>query len=287
MDVNYFFPANLLKTGEESNGKIPISIIPNSPVPDRVNDKILLKAFDQDCISDYINNSGIIDYDHQSMLAKSDFDRVKAIIGEAEELYIDETKQVPVCNGFLFKGNQYVDEAILPALKSGSKIYGASVGGKILRKSTEIDPKTKKEMNVISRISLNHIAITPRAKAVNTKTLVELRKSLNEEIVTFDNFEDFAKSFSDLRKTLMAGCSTDISGMSGGQVLQSQSLEGVNYAKIRYSMPFLLDKVFEGRFGNTKEYLEYLISKGFSVGEAFETIKLLAKNGAKIVRLTF
>lgn len=297
MSYNYFFPAEILKSGKEDNGRIPITIVPNSPSPDRANDKILLKAFSEKCINDYISNSGIIDYDHQSILGKDDLEKSGAIIGEAEKIYIDKKNNVPKCEGFLFKNNPIVRESILPALEAKSKVYGASVGGKILKKSTEIDPDTKKNLNIISEISLNHIAITPRAKAVNPDTIVELRKSLNNDKLNetnfyFSDFNSFIKSFQDcdfLYKTLIAGNATDISGISGGQTLQSQSLEGakLNKNKIKTILPFIIDGIL-GQYQNKKNYkdwMKYLNSKGFTSHESITIIQLLAKNKNKIVKL--
>jgi len=293
MSLNYYFPASLMKTGEEKEGRIPIRIIPNSPSIDRQNDKIILKAFSQTTIDDYLNTSKVIDYDHKSILGKNDLEKSKAIIGEAESLFVDSEKNIPICDGFLFKDNPFVSQAIYPALKSGSRVYGASIGGKILQKSVEEDPKTKKRLNVISKISLNHIAICPLNKAVNTDTTVSLRKSKNkEDILMFNNFDSFMKSFTDaedLRKALIAGSATDISNLSGGQALQQQSLEGsrVNLNKIKYTLPFILENVLtkSNNLYTVQDYMKYLVTKGFNEYEAIETISLLAKNGAKIVEL--
>jgi hypothetical protein len=308
METDFLFPAILMKAGEESDGKIPIKIIPNSPTVDRQNDRITLKAFNKETIDDYLSTSKVIDYNHISILGKTELEKSQAIIGEAERLYIDEENQVPVCTGFLFKGNPYVDNALYPALKSGAKVYGASIGGKILQKSTENDPKTKKQINRISRISLNHIAICPLNKSVNLQTTVELRKSCSGDgkcketntkcndcdssvtldFLTYKSFLDFIEDEDKFMKTMEAGSQTDISNISGGQAVQKQSLEGgINRKKIKYCIPFILDTVMNKSYSTAKEYTEYLVSKGFSIPEAQETIKLLAKNGAQIVKLTF
>lgn len=296
MNLNYSFPATILKSGEENNNRIPITIIPNAPTVDRVSEKILLKAYDKECIEGFLFD-GIIDYDHQSILGASPLEKAQAIIGEPENFYVDKIKKLPVIEGYLFKGNPYVDSSIYPALKAGSKKVAASLGGKILRKSDDIDASTNKKIKAISKISLKHVALTPLQKAVHQSSSVMLRKSQNgegEEIYEcqFDSFDTFMKSFTDaedLQKALIAGSATDISNLSGGQALQKQSLEGsrVNRNKIKYTLPFILENVLSksNSLYTTNDYIDYLIKKGFNEYEAIETIQLLARNGAKIVEL--
>lgn len=308
MDLNYSFPAQLIKSGEESNGRIPITIVPNHPSPDRVNDKIILKAFDDECIKGFLFD-GVYDYDHISVLGKTPLEKAQAIIGQPEEFYIDEEKGQPVCHGFLFKGNPYVDNVIMPALLSGSKVFGASVGGRILKKSDDLDPVTKKICKAISKISLKHIAITPLQKAIHQGTSVQLRKSCsgggkcNEKHncgekcnksfeLQFDSFDCFLKSFEDdteIIKALTAGSSTNIPDISGGQTIQNQSLEGskINFEKIKYTMPFIIENLVSGSlYGKDyKQCVEYLIKRGFNESEAVETIQLLARNNAKLIEL--
>jgi hypothetical protein len=286
MSLNYYFPATLQKSGKESNGKIPIEIIPSEPTVDRVNDKIVLKAFEE-AREDFLDE-GIIDYDHKSVLGKTSLEKAQAIIGEPQDLFIDEKRKIPVCHAVLFKGNPYVDTVILPALNNESKIFGASVGGKILHKSLEFDHNTKKDINQIDKILLKHIAITPRQKAVHPGTSLKLLKSFGEE--QFDliagNFDDFMKSFcdQDFLKALLAGSATDIANISGGQALQSQSLEGgVSKAKIKNNLPLILETLRKGTNKTSKDWMKYLVNMGFSPQEAMLTIQLLVKNKAKIV----
>lgn len=293
MELNSFsFPVSMVKSGDEKDNRIPIEIIPNRPTFDRVNDKILLKAFDQECRKSFIHQ-GIIDYDHKSLLGETEEERATAIIGEPEDLFVDEKRGIPVCKAFLFKGNPYVDNAIMPALKARSKVFGGSLGGKILLKSTDVDPITKKKKNTISKISLAHIAVTPLQKAVHQGTSVTLRKSMDENDpdieIQFSGYDDFIKSFSDcevLEKALQAGAETNVANISGGQAIQKQSLEGTK--KIKVAMPFILSDIVNGIVkGKSEDYKLYLISRGFTASEADETIKLLAQNGASIVKLNF
>lgn len=293
MDLNYCFPAQMMKAGEESNGKIPVEIIPSIPTVDRVNDKITLKAFEE--AKEEFLDDGIIDFDHKSILGKNDLEKAQAAIGEPKDLFIDRKRKIPICHANLFKGNPFVDTAIVPALNNGSKIWGASVGGKILQKSMQVDESSNREVNTISKITLKHIAITLRQKAVHPGTSIRLLKSFgdNDEFnLILSNFDDFMKSFSDkdfFMKTLTAGASTDISNISGGQALQNQSLEGnkVSKNKIKNTLPFILDGIY-GEYSNkknTKDWTKYLTKRGFNPEEAMILIQLLVKNKAKIVEL--
>jgi hypothetical protein len=301
MDLTFSYPSELIKSGEEINNKIPIKIIPNIPIPDRVNDKILLKAYDEECIKGFLH-SGIIDYDHQSILGLTPLQKAEAIIGEPEKFYIDHENKVAVVEGFLFKGNPYVDNVIYPALRAGSKKISASLGGKILQKSDEFDLQSKQKIKTISKISINHVAITPLMKAVNQGAIVSLLKSCSgngkckSELkcnscnksyeYQFNSFESFIKSFEDeeILKSLEAGTSTSITGMNNGQMIQGQSLEGVDYTKIRNKLPLILNDLINGiSTTSAKEYMNYLIAQGFNQPEANEIIELLARNKAKLI----
>jgi hypothetical protein len=218
-EIRFEFKSNILKSSKsQDDKKYYISIIPNSPTKDTVNDLIELKAFeDKDCVNNFIK-TGYLDYDHISVLGKDDFSKAQAIIGQPESLYVDRDKNVPVCEGFLFKGNPYVDNILIPALESGSSVFGASVGGKALIKSSEYDNKTNSKLNRISKILLRHVAICPLQKAVNQDTSV-MRKSDDGTLI----FEDYNEFYKSMNASVMT---TDVSNMFGGQALQKQSLEG-------------------------------------------------------------
>jgi hypothetical protein len=291
----YSIPAEMFKSGEETDSRIPITIIPNQPTKDRVSDKILLKAYDEDCIKGFLFD-GVLDYDHQSILGKTALEKAQAIIGEPEDFYVDTVRRVPVIKGFLFKGNPYVDNAIYPALKAKSNKIAASLGGRILQKSIDVDSETNQKVKAISKISLKHCAITPLQKAVHQGSSVMLTKSFSEDgecsyTYQFNSFDSFIKSFDEknevLEKALMAGNSTSIVKMTGGQILQPQSLEGVNYEKIKHNLPFIIENLISSKLigKDGKQFINYLRSKGYSEEEAKETVELIAKNKGKILML--
>lgn len=287
--INFRYAATLTKAGDEVDGRIPITIQANHPSRDRQNDLILSDAFDDDCRREFLHD-GVIDYDHISMLGETPDVRAMAIIGQPEDFYLKEN--IPICEGFLFRGNPYVDNTILPALKAQSKVFGASVGGKILKKSLYVDPLSKAKGNDVGKVRLKHIAITPLQKAVHQNTSVTLRKSESgEEEYFFNDFDDLLKSIQStefLNKALTAGASTGIAGMTGGQVLQSQSLEGVGKKRKRdlaMVIPFAIQDVQNGYVrGNSNDFKSYFMRKGLTEDEAKELTVLVATNSHKIVK---
>jgi len=301
MEITDFnFPVELHKSGEEKNGRVPVTIIPSVPTFDKVNDKIILNAFNKSCIDSFLSD-GYLDWDHVSILGKTPLQKAEAILGQPQKMYVDIQKQVPVCEGFLFANNPYVKNVIRPALESNAKTFGASLGGKILKSDDTIDDVTKKKGKIISKISLRHIALTPTQKSVSHGTSVSLRKSFSEENIEereiiFDKYETFIKSFSDpevLQKAMTAGAATDVAGLSGGQAVQSQSLEGANekkvkidYKKIKSILPFVLESILNKNIGSSfQDYTNYLLRKGLNKKEAMKVIKLVAKKGSAIVKL--
>lgn len=312
MNFTFAFPADLIKSGDETAERIPVRVIPNHPTVDRQNEKIVLKAFSQPTIDDYLQNSRVIDYDHKSILGKDDLEKSNAIIGEAESLVVDLQKGIPILDGFLFRSHDIVEKSILPALKAGSRVYGASIGGRVLKKSLEMDPTTRRPFTTISEISLNHVAICPVAKAVNTRTLIQLRKSCagdgscgngecsghcgNGYQINFKSFDVFMKSFVDseeLSKAIAAGSGTDSAALSGGQALQGQSLEGdgkkrkkKKEEKLKSVMPFIVDAAVNGLCkGGFDAWVAYLERRGLDHEEAQIAATTIASRAAQIAKV--
>ena len=289
MEIQFNYSASLSKgKGESDSKKLPISIIPNVPTKDRVNDTIHLKAFqDEDCKNTFLQE-GIIDYDHQSVRGKTSIEKAQAVIGQPEDLYIDEEKNIPICDAYLFRSNPFVKNSIEPALETMAKVFGASVGGKILKSAVK-DPVNKSAGKNIFKIKLKHIAICPLQNAIHGGTMVSLRKSIAddgeeyENVIEFNNADEMFKSFDEyekLEKALTAGSSTSIVGLSGGQVLQKQSLEG-NVAKL--VLPFFLESIVNKSVDNNQEaYKGYLKRKGLNDKISSELIKMVATNVDRI-----
>lgn len=287
--INFTYKSQIIKSGDVSNGRIPVVIIPNHPTPDRVNDLIVAEAFDY-AKEDFLKE-GVIDFDHYSVLSKNPLEQAMAIIGQPTDLFVNNDG-IPECHAFLFEDNPFVRDAILPSLKTGSTVWGASVGGRALKSEPINSDKFKKQSGKkITRILLKHIAITPLQKAVHNSTSVSLVKSLGENIVDFSDYNSFVKSFLQedyLKKALEAGAQTDISMITGGQAIQSQSLEGTNSLEgkeilINDIFFDVIMKLYNGEINSKKEIDDYIDSTGLNENLKKVIIDTLAKHKDRIV----
>lgn len=279
----------LVKADEPNPNRIPVSVVANRPVPDKVNDLIVLKAFD-DAREDFLHD-GVLDWDHQTIRGTTAEEKAKAIVGQPEDM--DTKSGAVVVKAFLFRGNPYVDNTIYPALRAGSKVIGASVGGRIIRKSLEWDEKSAKKVNKITKISLNHIALTPSYKAVCDGTSISLSKSLDEDsgLLVFTDFGDFAKSFASgespiageaehTMKALVAGDATDSSVLRGGQALQPESLEG---DVLKHVWGDLLEDIKNGNLKPSHNaVVGWLVNRGLSSERAKSMAYVLAHRAREI-----
>jgi len=246
MDHDSFFitacDIQINKAETENDLRIPIRIEASAPTADRDNDIIHLEAYKSEVIKKFLHD-GVIDYDHQSILGLTPVDKARAIIGEPTAFKIEKSTraevEVPVVYGFLFKGNPYVDGAILPALKSKSKVWGASLGGSFHKSGVSIEKSEEgKSIRHIKDLkNIKHCAITPLQKAIQQMTSVELMAK--------------SESFLEMLKALQVGYATDMAGLSGGQAIQTQSLEGVIADRM---FPKLLDIIKSLRIAKAAGY---------------------------------
>ena len=280
----------LEKSGQEENGLIPVKIKINSPTPDRDGDRILAEAFDKETMDDYLAN-GIIDFDHQSVRGKTEEEKAKAIIGKPRRFYFENGS--PVIEGVLFKDNKYVRDAIFPAISVTSNepitVWKASVGGGIIRKSIGYDPEYRKKIGDISKIKLIHVAVTPSYKAVHPDTFVQMIKSKSIENLYLDKSFEITGSpqsastlifrgFEPFYKALTSGYQTDMEGMSGGQVLSTQDLEGAKNSSS--SLDGVIEQMLTYMKGTTEiisydRLLGFLEGKGFGRIDAINLINFL------------
>ena len=276
--MNYFiqdFNIEINKGESETKQRIPIRIEASSETLDRDNDIILKSAYDKDTIDDFLG-VGIIDYDHKSILGKSEEEKAKAIIGEPTKFAMEKSRksdlEVPVIYGDLYKENPFVTDSILPALKAESTRWGASIGGSIIKAENKSDGD--KKFREISKIKLNHCAITPTSKAINKFTSVSMIKS------EFGNFMDFIKA-------MIAGAETNIANINGGQSIQPQSLEG----NTRILFPIIINVIRgfkkakqQGKSNNIDDLIMMAI-KDIPESEQISFIKALNENKREIYNL--
>jgi hypothetical protein len=109
---------------------------------------------------DYFLKHGRIDYDHKSK------EEPRFIIGEPVEGHFDGKNQMHL-KAELYKGLDVADQ-VWKLLKAGSTRLGWSVGGKVIKKSMQFDKSLNKFVPKVVEAIINHIAITPHPKNVNT-----------------------------------------------------------------------------------------------------------------------
>jgi hypothetical protein len=109
---------------------------------------------------DYFLRHGRIDYDH---LSKA---QPKYIIGEPLSAHFDEKNRFHL-RGRLYKGQEIADQ-VWGLLKAGCTRLGWSVGGKVLKKALQFDKGLSKFVPRVTEALINHVAITPHPKNVNT-----------------------------------------------------------------------------------------------------------------------
>jgi hypothetical protein len=95
---------------------------------------------------------GKIDYDHKSLIDP------RYLIGEPLEGQVTSDGAF-LAKGVLYKGLEVAD-SIYNLLKAGAKL-GVSIGGKVLDHKDVYDEKYGRNINKITKVLLNHLAITP------------------------------------------------------------------------------------------------------------------------------
>lgn len=242
-------PATLLKNETTERKGVPyVKVIASDESLDKDLDNILSEAFTKD-VKEFFKSEGIFDWDHVTIRGDSDVERGTAMVGTPTDFYQESVHGAPVqiIEGYLHKGNPYVDNTIYPALLAKSDRIKCSIGGRRLGYD-----ENKHGGKSIYRLSMNHLAFCPSFKAINTNTSVDLVKSIghqNEEILNFT-------SSSALLKSLEAGNNTDSATISGAQSLQPQSLEGVKSDITHDIGNMILYDLMDGTIELNKEAIE-------------------------------
>lgn len=269
----------IIKSGEEADGKIPIKIVISDDKIDKQGDIMAPEAFNNETMNDFIEN-GIIDYDHEVVRGDTPLDRAKAILGQPKKWYKDSQGR-PVVEAELYSDNPYVRDAIMPALKEDGKVWKASVGGSIVKKSKVYDNESKKTANKISKIKLHHIAITPSWLAVNPRTSVQMVKSIDEKTHIEKRGEIeilICKGLDSFHKALAGGYETDMSKLQGGEALTKQSLEGSPFSLFFDSLNYMAN---EKEMTFTK-LVNFFLEKEMLPTQAIKMSLFIAKNAKAI-----
>ncbi len=109
---------------------------------------------------EYFLKHGRIDYDHKSK------EEPRFIIGEPVEGRFDAQSRMHI-KARLYKGLEVSDQ-VWSLLKAGTTRLGWSIGGKVIKKAMHFDKSLNKFVPKVVEALINHIAITPHPKNVNT-----------------------------------------------------------------------------------------------------------------------
>ena len=291
-DLDFVIPVTLEKSKrKQTQEEYPIRIGISSERPDKQNERMIVKSvFDVSTIN-YHMQEGYVDYDHVSFRGKTPLEKAQSICGKPFDFeWIKKSNlDIPVVEVNMFKGNPYTDKVIIPAMESNNGVFGASIGGKTIRKSDA--KKEKDNISNIYKIRWIHDAITPLYKAVNTDTFLEkIHKSVVGICGGFKeeySLDDKIRNFDTLSKAMVANEGvTDYVTTQGGSALQPQSNE-TNIVKLNWSlMDSMMLSIKLGNVKKSKDEIidwfksrgmtsDYAIAYGKETYDSFEVIKSL------------
>lgn len=189
---------------------------------DLQNDVVLAKALGDS--SEHFLKFGNIDIDHKSMPSIAKMHGIENPdlweVGSPVDVRIDGVSTFVKAE--LFTGDTPLAEKANLVWDSMTKLSPArkwypSVGGKVLAKSVEVDPKTGDKYGVVSGVRWTNIALS--------------QQPVNQHVggITTIPFGVLAKSWGafglDMTKALEASYATDAVGKTGGAAFGSQSLD--------------------------------------------------------------
>lgn len=238
---------------------------------DQQGEIVLAKALAES--ADYYLRYGNLDLDHLTQLGP------KAGIADYAMYEIGRPVEVKVAGGrTLVKGQIYKGSG--PVADKANQFWSSlteisppqrwypSVGGAVMEKALDIDPKTGAKHAVVKKVRWTNIGFskTPVNQTVPTVTTVP--------------FDALAKCWGpgglDLAKALEAGYGTDSAQLEGGGAMRKQSLHGVpiNYFDMRDRLASALRDGKAGKNPGARKLVEYTASTfGVSLDEAAETVE--------------
>lgn len=247
---------------------------------DQQGESVLAKALEAS--SEHYLKFGNLDLDHYSLIGKPNPSRGYPGIPNPEQYEIGRPVAVRIDgkrtfvkaelyqgDGDLARNANMVWESMTD-LNPPARWY-PSVGGAVLEKSIRIDPETKNKVAVVEKVRWTNVALsrTPVNQHIPNATTVPfgvLAKSMNGFVIA---------------KSLTTGYATDSAGMSGGQALAKQSLDGAesarrgNYFDIRESLAAKAAASDpSGKKVNAKSLMDHCVKEhGMSHDEAAEHVE--------------
>lgn len=219
--------------------------------------------------ADYFKRYGNIDIDHYTLIGKPDPSKGRAGIPGCELYEIGRPIDVRQDGKTTFV-KSLIYSGVGPAAERANDFWSSitdlnppqrwypSVGGSVLAKSVEIDPKTKTRRAIVSKVRWTNIGVskTPVNQHVGACATIPLGA--------------FAKSWSaaglDFAKALEAGYGTDSASLTGGAAMREQSLDGVvqSYFDFRNKLSERMRKGAAGKNPGARELVAFA-GKEFSL----------------------
>jgi hypothetical protein len=236
---------------------------------DHQNEIVLQKALKAS--SDYYLRHGNIDLSHYSIMGP------KAGIPNHLEYEIGKPVEVRMNGKKTFvKAQLYRGDS--PQARNANMVWETltsqqppmrwypSVGGAVLSKSVQFDPKTQQRVAVIEEVRWNNIAldrcpVNKTVSEINTAPIGVFAKALNGFVMA---------------KTLEAGYGTDSATLTGGGAMRTQSLHGApaNYWDFRNKLASALKNGSAGKNPGARQLVEYAAKTfGVSLDEAAKTVE--------------
>ncbi len=217
---------------------------------------------------EYFLKNGVISYDHKHIPSPDNFkwdpkwNAEKYVIGKPLEAWVDsgiDGKPAVKVKAVLSRSNDIAKE-IIKKLSDGLASVKASVGGRKVKKSEMMDKKTYKDVSTITGVDWDEVALTykPVNQTLGPTTLcpVGFKKSIP------------ALSPKEFVKSLTVGSSANPGDMSGGNTLQTQSLEGD-------PINALLFNIRNKKIKGDKAAIDHLVKSGYSKEKACKILKMI------------
>jgi hypothetical protein len=201
---------------------------------------------------DYFLKNGVISYDHRHLRADPEdphWTPEKYIIGEPIDVY--KVGKGTFVKAKLYKSNPLVQD-IVKKLKDGSTRLKTSVGGRRPQVVSEWDQKLGRIVEKVTKVLWDELAIT--FKPVN------------------QTLEPIALSGAAFVKSLTSGFATNSAGMTGGQAMVAQDLEGDEKKDKPHKIAVVM-ALAAGELQDVDEAKEFLMNRGYSAAEAEKILR--------------
>lgn len=277
----FFLPIQIEKAGDESKDGERI-VYGVASTEDLDLDEEIVSASGLKKSLNYFLKHGRIDYDHKSK------DEPKYIIGEPISAHFDKSNRFHLKGKLYKKGHEMADQ-VWGLMKAGCTRLGWSIGGKVLKKAMQFDKSLNKFVPKVVEALINHVAITPHPKNVNTfatataygafmKSLATTAPTLGT-IINLDGREYIVADREELEKAMSTASGSSAGGTASGvNPIIHQSLD----SDIKVFLKYAYSKNFSGDANASRRWFK---SQGVGSVKADSFAAYIVKNHARISAL--